>query len=89
RLDIGRSKNADPKWILPMLCRKGGVNRADIGAIRIFPNETNVEIAGGAASGFLQSMRRPGGDKIGVERLGAENNEAAPPPKPKKKPKKP
>ena len=38
RLDIGRSKNADPKWLLPMLCRKGGLNRADIGAIRIFPH---------------------------------------------------
>jgi ATP-dependent RNA helicase DeaD len=85
RLDIGRSKNADPKWLLPMLCRKGGVTRADIGAIRIFPNETNVEIASGAAGAFLQNMRRPGGDRIGVERL---EGEASAPAKPEKKPKK-
>jgi ATP-dependent RNA helicase DeaD len=85
RLDIGRSKNADPKWLLPMLCRKGGVTRADIGAIRIFPNDTNVEIASGAANAFLQNMRRPGGDRIGVERL---EGEASAPDKPAKKPKK-
>ncbi len=88
KLDIGRSKNADPKWLLPMLCRKGGVNRGDIGAIRIFPNETKVEIASAAAGLFLQNMRRPGGDRIGVERLDASGAEAAAPVKPPKKPKK-
>ena len=31
RLDIGRAKNADPKLLLPMLCRKGGVTKQDIG----------------------------------------------------------
>jgi ATP-dependent RNA helicase DeaD len=86
RLDIGRSKNADPKWLLPMLCRKGGVNRADIGAIRIFPNETNVEISGESAAAFLKNMRKPGGDKVGVERL---DKEASVPDKADKKPRKP
>ena len=88
RLDIGRNKNADPKWMLPMLCRKGGVTRADIGAIRIFPKDSKVEIAGEAASAFCRTCVGPAA-KVRVERIGAENNEAAPPPKPKKKPKKP
>lgn len=70
RLDVGRDKRADPKWLLPMLCRKGGVTKQDIGAIRIFANETKVEIAAGAADGFLEGMRRPGGDAIKVERSG-------------------
>ena len=70
RLDVGRERNADPKWLLPMLCRKGGVTRADIGAIRIFPKDSKVEIAASAADAFLQNMRKPGGDAIRVERVG-------------------
>jgi len=69
RLDIGRKKNADPKWLLPMLCRKGGVTRADIGAIRIFDHETKVEIAGSVASEFQRAMSRESGEAIGIERL--------------------
>jgi ATP-dependent RNA helicase DeaD len=68
RLDIGRKKNADPKWLLPMLCRKGNVTRQDIGAIRIFDHETKVEIAERVADQFAANMRRPGGDNIRVER---------------------
>jgi len=69
RLDIGRTKNADPKWLLPMLCRKGNLTRQDIGAIQIFDHETKVEIAEPVAAQFLANMRRPGGDNIRVEQL--------------------
>ncbi len=69
RLDIGRKKNADPKWLLPMLCRKGNVTRQDIGAIKILEHETRVEIAEPVAAQFVANMRRPGGDNIRVERL--------------------
>jgi ATP-dependent RNA helicase DeaD len=69
RLDIGRTKNADPKWLLPMLCRKGNLVRRDIGAIQIFEHETRVEIAEAAAAQFIVDMRRPGGDNIRVERV--------------------
>lgn len=83
RLDIGRKKNADPKWLLPMLCRKGDLARQDIGVIRIFDNETKVEIAARAAAQFAANMRRPGGDNIRVERLsgsseGKARNDGAP-----------
>ncbi len=74
RLDIGRRKNADPKWLLPMLCRKGDITRQDVGAIRIFDHETKVEIAEAAAARFLKCMRRPGGDNIRVERVGDESD---------------
>ena len=69
RLDIGRKKNADPKWLLPMLCRKGGVTRQDIGAIRIFDNETKVEIGEQVSRQFATNMRKPGGDNIRVQQL--------------------
>lgn len=68
-LNIGRSKNADPKWLLPMLCRKGNVSRKDIGVIRIFDQETKFEVAESVAAQFAVNMRRPGGDNIRVERL--------------------
>ncbi|MFX5562702.1 DbpA RNA binding domain-containing protein, partial [Acinetobacter baumannii] len=45
RLDAGRDNNADPKWILPMLCRRGKVTRQDIGAIRIFDDVTEFEVS--------------------------------------------
>ncbi len=79
RLDVGRKKNADPKWLLPMLCRKGNVTRQDIGAIRIFDHETKVEIAGRVAEQFVANMRRPGGDNIRIERVvGAEASQVRP-----------
>jgi ATP-dependent RNA helicase DeaD len=72
RLDIGRSRNADAKWLLPMLCRKGNITRVDIGAIRIFEHETKVEVAESVATNFLRDMRRPGGDNIRIERLNGD-----------------
>ncbi|HEY5226659.1 MAG TPA: DEAD/DEAH box helicase, partial [Methylovirgula sp.] len=69
QLNIGRTKNADPKWILPMLCRKGKIAKQDIGVIRIFDDETRVEIAESVAAQFAINMRRPGGDNVRVERL--------------------
>jgi ATP-dependent RNA helicase DeaD len=69
RLDIGRTKNADPKWLMPMLCRKGEISRQEVGAIRIFDNETKVEIAASVADQFAINIRKPGGENIRVERL--------------------
>jgi len=69
RLNIGRSKNADPKWLLPMLCRKGNISKQDVGAIRIFENETKFEIMGELAEQFAINMRRPDKENIRVERL--------------------
>jgi ATP-dependent RNA helicase DeaD len=52
RLAIGRNHRADPKWVLPLLCRLGGVTKQDIGAIRIFDTDTRVEIRREASEGF-------------------------------------
>jgi ATP-dependent RNA helicase DeaD len=70
-LDVGRIKKADPKWILPMLCRKGDIERKDIGAIRIFDHETRIEIAEGVAETFATNFKRPGGEAYALERLPA------------------
>ncbi|MCW2284597.1 ATP-dependent RNA helicase DeaD [Rhodoblastus acidophilus] len=75
RLPVGRSKRAEPKWILPMLCKKGGLRREDIGAIRIFQDETKVEIAAGRAEDFLKAMRKPGPDKVPAEPTSAPTDQ--------------
>ncbi|MBL0924645.1 MAG: DEAD/DEAH box helicase [Sphingomonadaceae bacterium] len=63
KLNIGRRNNADPKWILPLLCRRGGVTKNDIGAIRIAANETHVGIAAAAVSKFAKAIAQPGRDE--------------------------
>ena len=57
RLNIGRDNNADPKWLLPMICRAGHVTKPDIGAIRIFDTETRFEIAAHLATRFAAASR--------------------------------
>ena len=56
KLDIGRKDNADPKWLLPMICRRGKVTKPDIGAIKITDNETRFEISNEAAERFAAAM---------------------------------
>ena len=76
RLDIGSKKNADPRWLLPMLCRRGKITKLDIGAIRIFERETKFEVAEAAAKQFAINVQRPGGDPIRIE-LATEGFEAS------------
>ena len=55
-VSIGRSKGADPKWLLPMLCKRGGITREDVGSIRIFERETKVQISDRAARDFARAV---------------------------------
>lgn len=52
RINVGRRQNADPRWILPLLCRHGQISRNEIGAIRIAPNETCFQIPRKLAHSF-------------------------------------
>lgn len=45
RMDVGRSRNADPKWLIPLICRLGHITKKEIGSIRIYPDETRFQIA--------------------------------------------
>ena len=67
RLDIGRKQGADPRQLLPMLCRRGRITRDEVGAIRIFDRETKVEIDADVADRFYDSVRIPDRDKIVIE----------------------
>ncbi len=63
RMNIGRNQNADPRWILPLLCRRGHLSRGDIGAIRLAADESMFEVARGAADRFLEAVRRTAQDE--------------------------
>jgi ATP-dependent RNA helicase DeaD len=56
RAETGRKNNADPKWLIPLICRLGGITKQEIGAIRIFDRETKFEILLPAAERFLASV---------------------------------
>lgn len=58
RLNVGRRNNADPKWLLPLICRRGNATRKDIGVIRIFDEETAFEVAPVAVARFLKAVRK-------------------------------
>jgi ATP-dependent RNA helicase DeaD len=58
-VNVGRSKNADPKWLIPLLCRRGNVTKRAIGKINVLARETRVEIAPDAADKFAEAIRRP------------------------------
>jgi ATP-dependent RNA helicase DeaD len=70
RAAIGRQKNAEARWLLPMICRRGGIDKNDIGAIRIFDTSTEFEISAQAAELFTAKIRRPDKeDNIRIEAL--------------------
>lgn len=55
-MNLGRKQKAEPKWILPMLLKSGGLKKPDIGAIKITDNKTFVEIDPGAIDGFIDTI---------------------------------
>jgi ATP-dependent RNA helicase DeaD len=97
RMDIGRRHNADPRWILPLLCRRGHITKNEVGAIRIADNETMFEVPRAIAGRFSDALKRTsGGDPEGeggvrfepvqgAPRVEARHNRRAGPPPPRHK----
>ena len=71
RMPVGRENNADPKWLIPLICRRGHVTKKDIGSIRIFPRETKFEIASDAADRFKEALRTTAKGDVAIEPAGA------------------
>lgn len=59
----GRKANAEPRRLLPMLCKVGDLTKEDIGAIRVRDTESFVEIRNESVAKFLESV----GEKMRVE----------------------
>ena len=90
-LSVGRRQNAEPRWLIPMLCRTAGMSKREIGAIKMQPEETFVQIAADWADRFIAAIgpdRKLQGS-IAVRRIDGTpdlSRAGYQPPKPDKKP---
>jgi len=93
RMNVGRRHNADPRWLLPLLCRLGRVSRQDVGAIRIAPNETMFQISPAAAGRFATAVAQSAAtdaDEVRIEPMrGAPGPVARSGPRPGPRPARP
>ena len=66
KITVGRERNADPKWLLPEICRQGEITKKDIGAIRVYERETRFEVSPEVAEAFATRVdaRKKGGVRI-------------------------
>lgn len=55
-LNLGRKQKAEPKWILPMLLKSGGLKKPDIGVIKITETQTFIEIDRQSAERFTANI---------------------------------
>ncbi|MBZ0215255.1 MAG: DEAD/DEAH box helicase [Fimbriimonadaceae bacterium] len=55
-LSVGRKQSAEPRWVLPLVCRAGNLTKRDIGAIRIQAEETHIELAANCVEKFLNAI---------------------------------
>ena len=72
RVNLGSQSRAEASWLLPLICRRGGVTRREIGAIRVTgPHTSEFEIAGPAAQAFAlaSSQTDPRAPHIVFERI--------------------
>ncbi|HEY2747103.1 MAG TPA: DEAD/DEAH box helicase [Polyangia bacterium] len=51
-VNLGAKDRAEANWILPLVCRRGGITRREVGAIRVARDRTYFEVARAAAETF-------------------------------------
>ncbi len=71
RLNIGRERNADPRWLLPLICKAGGISKAEIGAIKIFDRDTRFQVLAEFADVFADAVRTNKQKEGHISRVGA------------------
>jgi ATP-dependent RNA helicase DeaD len=81
RMNVGRSRNADPRWLIPLICRRGHVTKREIGSIKISERETRFEIARHAADRFAAAAARPDKEDASVRIEPLRTGRPAPPPR--------
>ncbi len=71
RLNIGRERNADPRWLLPLICKAGGITKSEIGAIKIFDKDTRFQIVADHADQFADAARTNKQKEGNITRVGS------------------
>ena len=65
-ISVGRKHRAEPRWLLPLICKAGHVTKREIGSIRILDTESRFEIIADRADGFAAAIREHGTGEKGV-----------------------
>ncbi len=73
RISIGREHNADPRWLLPLICRAGDVTKSEIGAIRIFDRDSRFQIAQDHVERFAASVKASPQKQGHIARVGSKH----------------
>ncbi len=71
RLNIGRERNADPRWLLPLICKAGNISKAEIGAIKIYDRDTRFQVLAEIADQFAETVRTSKNKEGQISRVGA------------------
>ncbi len=70
RLNIGREKNADPRWLLPLICKAGNISKAEIGTIKILDRDTRFQVVADHAEQFADAVRTNKNKEGHISRVG-------------------
>jgi ATP-dependent RNA helicase DeaD len=84
-ISLGRRHRAEPRWLLPLICKSGNVTKREIGSIRILETESRFEIVADKADGFAEAVRQGTGEKGVVIQRVKGGGKAAEPARPWKK----
>jgi ATP-dependent RNA helicase DeaD len=66
-LSVGHDDRAEARWLLPLLCRAGNIEKDGIGAIRVQKTETFVELSQAYVAGFNTALGANGELEEGVK----------------------
>lgn len=55
----GSGEGATPQRLLAMVCRRGGIEKADVGSIRVSKRSSRVDVAAPVAARFARACARP------------------------------
>ncbi len=91
RVSAGRKHRAEPRWLLPLICRLGHVTKKDVGSIKVGEKESRFEVSAAAAERFAAALDETGGREKSIlitrddaAAMPAATGDAAPAPRKKK-----
>jgi ATP-dependent RNA helicase DeaD len=59
QVSFGARHGADPRRLLALVCRRGGVRGSDVGAIDVGASSSTVHVAAAVAEAFARAASRP------------------------------
>jgi ATP-dependent RNA helicase DeaD len=55
-LSVGRKQNAEPRWLIPLICNAGGITKREIGVIKMQNDETYVQLNADESAAFFDDL---------------------------------